>query len=91
MTKKIFCPCCGKELPDVGEPEAGRDGHYATLGPEMRLEEVVGYTLSWDCLCRSCGFSLVMQSDLPAHKCPLSKETAPQVAGRVAERIAAET
>ncbi len=98
MVTKILCPYCGNKLTEVGEPigEPGSGstevatGHYTTLGPQMEGESVVGSTLSWDCLCNSCGFSFVLQSDLRASDCPLSRATWPEVAEASARASEAE-
>lgn len=77
----LFCPCCANPLADIGDPESADAGHYLALGPAPLVgDETASNALSWDCLCRSCGFSFVIESDLRPSEGPLSRATRPEEA-----------
>lgn len=73
----IYCPCCGAELGDTGD-SGECAGHYVLLGSPGEDEAASAERYSWDCLCRACGFSFVIESDHPVESCPLSRFFGPQ-------------
>lgn len=68
-------PLLRRKTSRTARPEAEGRGWYSTLGRPMQGDRIVGTTLSWDCLCRRCGFSFVLTSDLAAGNCPLALRT----------------